>query len=507
MAHGNTVLSAAAVNPVPPLTHGRRMATGAARVLAADALVVPTGVLAAAFLTRTLGPELYGLFTIAASIVLWVETGATLLLSRTAVKFVAEADDWMTVAARLNRVQLAVSLAAAGVLIGVAPAIATWLHAPALTFLLRVMAVDIPIFALVALHRAFLIGRGAFDRVPLPTAARWLVRLALVFVLVGFGLSVTGAILATVGGSLAALVMIRAAIRPPLWGRAAASVQGLWGYAVPLFLGAMAIQAFNRLDLLMVKALVDTPGAAGYYGAAQNMAIGPGLIAAAFSPLLLGTLAALAREGRMDDVRSMVQQVFRLMFVLLPFIGILSPAAPDLAAIVYGPAFVQAGPAAGILFFAAAALFIVSVTTAVMIALGRPNVALGMAAPLVPIALAAHWIVVPRFGAAGAAAVTACLSWLAAAAGILVVSQQTRIHLPVAGWVRVLVVTVVVSGIAYAWHASTVWLVLAELAVMGALALAGLWAAGVITNADLALARSLVARPRFPPAPSPEEEF
>lgn len=506
MAGGNTVPNAAAPRPVAPLTHGRRMATGAAKVLAADALVVPTGILAAAFLTRSLGPELYGLFTVAASIVLWVESAATLLLSRTAVKFVAEADDWMAVAGRLNRVQIAVGLAAMAVLVVAAPVIAAWLHAPALVSFLRLMAVDIPIFALVALHRAFLIGRGAFDRVPFPTAARWLVRLALVFVLVGFGLSVTGAILATLGGSLAALVATRAAIRPPLWGRAAGSVQGLWGYAVPLFLGAMAIQAFNRLDLLMVKALVDAPDAAGFYGAAQNMVIGPGLLATAFSPLLLGTLATLARQARTGEVQSIVQQVFRLMFVLLPFIGILSAAAPDLAAIVYGPTFVQAGPAAGVLFFAAAALFIVSVTTAVMIALGYPNVALGMAAPLVPVALAAHWIVVPRHGAAGAAAVTAVLSWLAAAAGILIVSQQARVHLPVASWIRVLVVTVVVSGISYAWRASTVW-VLVELAVMGMLALGALWAAGVITNADLALARSLVSRSRVSPAPRPEDEF
>jgi hypothetical protein len=178
------------------------------------------------------------------------------------------------------------------------------------------------------------------------------------------------------------------------------------------------------------------------------MAIGPGLLAAAFSPLLLGTIAALTREGRTGDVRAMVQQVFRLMLVLLPFIGVLSAAAPDLAVIVYGPAFVQAGIVAGILFFAAAALFSVSITTAVVIALGHPNLALSMAVPLVPVALAAHWIVIPRYGATGAAAVTAVLSWLAAAVGIMVVSQRARVRLPFASWLRVLVVTVAAAGLA-----------------------------------------------------------
>ena len=253
--------------PAPPLKHGRRVAAGTVRVFAADALVVPTGILAAAFLTRSLGPELYGLFTVAASIALWVETAATMLLSRTAVKFIAEADDWRPVAGRLNRVQLGVSLAAMGLLMAAAPVISAWLHAPSLVPLLRLIAIDIPIFALASLHRAFLIGRGAFDRVAIPTAARWLVRLALVFLLVGLGLSVTGAILATVGGSLASLLVTRAYIRPSLWGRASPAIPGMWGYAVPLFLGAMATQSFGRLDLLMVKALVSAPDAAGFYGA------------------------------------------------------------------------------------------------------------------------------------------------------------------------------------------------------------------------------------------------
>ena len=476
------------------------------KVFAADALVVPTGVLAAAFLTRSFGPELYGLFTVAASIVLWVETAATMLLNRTAVKFVAEADNWAAVAARLSRVQLAVSLAATGILMAAAPVLARWLHSPPLSPMLRLLALDIPIFALASLYRAFLIGRGAFDRVTLPTAARWLVRLALIFLLVGMGLSVTGAILATLGGSLVALLATRASIRVPLWSRVPGAIPGMWGYAVPLFLGAMATQSFSRLDLLMVKGLVNTPGAAGFYGAAQNMAIGPGLLAAAFSPLLLGTLTNLARDGRGRDFQAMVQQVFRLMLGLLPFVGVASAAAPDLAVLVYGPAFVLAGPAAGILFFASAALFIVSITTAILAALEQPYLALILAAPLAPVALAAHFIVVPRFGPTGAASVTAVLSWMAAAAGVLVVARRADVRLPLVNWLRVVVVTVAASALSRAWHTPTVW-VLAELPLMAGFVLACLWVTGVITTADVALARSLISRQPLPLAARPEPEF
>ena len=462
-------------------------------------MIVPTGILAAAFLTRSLGPELYGLFTVAASIVVWIETAATVLLSRTAVKFIAETDNWRPVAGRLNRVQLGVSLAAMGLLMAIAPVISAWLRAPSLTPMLRLIAIDIPIVALASLHWAFLIGRGAFDPAAIPTAARWLVRLALVFLLVGLGLSVTGAILATVGGSLASLIVTRAFIRPSLWGRASPAIPGMWGYAIPLFLGTMATQSFGRLDLLMVKALVSAPDAAGFYGAAQNLAIGPGLLAAAFSPLLLGALSALAREGRTGEFRALVQQVFRLMLVLLPFVAAAAPAGPAVAGLVYGPAFEQAGIPAGILFFATAALFIVSITSAVLTAQGQPYPALLLVAPLAPAALIAHLIAVPRYGPAGAAAVTAVLAWMAAAAGTVAVARRVDIALPFRGWAWIAAITLAALGLGQAWRTPGGW-VLAELVVLAGGVFAALRGAGVITASDVTLAWFIISHRRAPEA-------
>jgi O-antigen/teichoic acid export membrane protein len=457
-------------------------------------LIVPTGILVAAFLTRSLGPELYGLFTVAASIVLWIETAATMLLSRTAVKFIAEADNWRPVAGRLNRVQLGVSLAAMGLLVVAAPVISDWLHAPSLVPLLRLTALDIPIFALASLHRAFLIGRGAFARVAITTAARWLVRLALVFVLVGLGLSVTGAILATVGGSLASLLVTRAFIRPSLWGRASPAIPGMWGYAIPLFLGAMATQSFGRLDLLMVKALVSAPDAAGFYGAAQNLAIGPGLLAAAFSPLLLGTLSDLVRRGRNAEFATMVHQVFRLMLLPLPLVAIATPAASDLAALVYGSTFAPAGPATAVLLIAAAALFIVSVTATILTALGQPAMVLLLVAPLTPIALALHLFMIPRFGALGAAGVTAALAWAAALSGVLATAARAGVPLPTGAWMRIALMTAAGYSAAHAWTMRGPW-VLLELAILTIFGVVALRFTAVVTPGELQFALSLL-RPR-----------
>ena len=53
--------------PPPAATPGRHVLAGGVRVFAAESLLVPTGLLTAAYLARRLGPDGYGLFMLAAA--------------------------------------------------------------------------------------------------------------------------------------------------------------------------------------------------------------------------------------------------------------------------------------------------------------------------------------------------------------------------------------------------------------------------------------------------------
>jgi O-antigen/teichoic acid export membrane protein len=472
------------------------LAAGTVRIFAAEVLVVPTGLLAAVFLTRQLGPELYGVFTVAAALVIWVELAATILLSRTAVKFVAESVDWASVAGYLIRVQFVIGLLAAAVIVAGAPLLATWLRLPALTMPLRLLALDIPIFALVALHKAFLIGRGAFSHAAAPIALRWSVRLVLILILVTLGLSINGAILATIAGSAAALILVRTSIRPPVWARRATNVSHVWGYAFYLFLSALMLKLFTRLDLFMVAALTTTPGAAGFYGAAQNLAIGPGLLAGSLSPLLLSTLTSLLRDGDGAQFRSMTLQSIRGCLWLLPFAAVGAAAAPEIATLIYGPVFASSGLLAAILIFAALPMLLMSVSAATLTALGQPRVTLMLAAPLVPVAAAGHLVLVPRFGAEGAAVVTAVVAWIAAAAAVRTTLRRSGTHLPRRAVLRVGVVAVMAYVIARIWEMPGAWL-LVELTLLAAFIVIALVLSGEIRSQDLRAIGSSAWR-RFP---------
>jgi O-antigen/teichoic acid export membrane protein len=92
--------------------HANHLAVGTVKGFVASAISLPTGLLTAAFLTRQLGPVNYGLLTIAATIVVWIEIVITMGFSRIAVKFVAEAKDWQSVSTRCLQAQLLVSIGA-----------------------------------------------------------------------------------------------------------------------------------------------------------------------------------------------------------------------------------------------------------------------------------------------------------------------------------------------------------------------------------------------------------
>ena len=76
---------------------GRHTLEGTIRVFLAEALILPTGIITAAFLARRLGPEGYGLFALAATLVAWIEWSITSIFARATIKLVGETEAWQPV--------------------------------------------------------------------------------------------------------------------------------------------------------------------------------------------------------------------------------------------------------------------------------------------------------------------------------------------------------------------------------------------------------------------------
>jgi O-antigen/teichoic acid export membrane protein len=449
-----------------------RLVSGAVTVFLAEGLLLPTGLLTVAFLTRAFGPAGYGQFSLAAMVVTWIEWGITATFSRTTVKFVSEAVSWRAAAALVLRFYLAVSCVAAGLLWLAAPRVAALFNEPVLAGALRLFAFDIPLFSLAHAHRYILIGIGDFRPRALASGGRWVARLILIVVLVGMGLSLSGAILGSIGASLVELLIARAFVPTSFLLRSPLPTREVIGYAVPLFLSTLSLRLYDKLDLFMLKLLGGTTAQLGIYAAAQSLTIGVGLIALAFSPLLLSSLSRMQLEGQADLARRLGRDAMRVAIGLLPLAGMTAGAAPDIVRLAFGTAFLSGAPLLGILMCGALAMLMISVTTTILTAANRPAWALATTAPLAPLAVAGYVAVIPRFGLVGAATVATGCAAVGAVATMVAVNRAWRIAAPLGTLTRSAVIGWATYALAAAWPAPgpAVLLKLAAIASLAVLA-------------------------------------
>jgi O-antigen/teichoic acid export membrane protein/ubiquinone/menaquinone biosynthesis C-methylase UbiE len=461
-------------------------------VFLAEALSLPAGLIIMVVLTRRLGADEYGLFTLAATLVAWLEWTIMAVFARATDKCIGEVSDWRPVGTMVLRLHLGISAGCAVLLMALAGPVAALLSEPALSGYLRLFAVDIPIFSLAHAHHNILVGMGGFRQRAWLAAARWTVRLLLIVALVGLAaFSIKGAIVASIGTSVIELGLARRFIRPALFGPTDFAARRLWVSAAPLFLCALALRVIDKLDLFMFKTLGATAAQAGLYGLAQNLTVVPGIFAISSTPLLLSTLTRLLRDGHEQYARAMARDAMRLVFLLLPLAGLSAGAAGEIVRLIAGPAFAAAGPLLAVLIFGALTGTLLSVANAILTASGKANWTLIITAPLVPLALIGHLLMIPRFGALGAAAVTTSSTLCGAAAAVGAIWRQWRVTPPVASVARSVVLCVVAYALAAWWPAGGLLLVV-KLAAVSMLALVGFLALGEFSQREITLAWLLV---------------
>lgn|GEM_PF-176139 len=464
---------------------------GTARTFLAESLMVPAGLITMVILTRRLGTDGYGLFTLAAAAVAWVEWTIATLFARATYKCVAETTDWQPVGTIVLRLHLAVGVIGAVLVIAMAGPLATLWGEPTLAAYLRWLALDIPLFSLAAAHRNILVGTGAFRPRAWLGAARWTARAALVAAFVGLSGSIYGAIVACIGASALELAVARRFIRPSLLGRSGFPVRRLWETALPLFLCAASLRLFEKLDLFMLKWLGASAAQAGLYGAAQNLTLVVGIFAGSFTPLLLSTLTRLLRDSHPKHARLMGRDAMRLVLLLLPLAGLCAGAAGEVVRLIAGAKFAGAGPLLTVLIFEAVAGALMSVANGILTAAGRARWTFAVTGPMVPLAALAHWWIIPRYGPLGAACVTTAVTVLGALAALVAVWRLWRVAPPVASVLRAAVLCAVAFGFAVAWPTPGV-LVVVKLAVGSLLVLLGYLILGEFSRREIMLAWSLV---------------
>ncbi len=475
----------------PDVAGAQGLARGTIKVLAAEGLLIPAGVVTAAYLGRSLGPAGYGLYSVAASLVVTLEWAIAALFNRTIVKLVSESADWKPVGASLVRLQTGVG-AALGLLLWLgASRLAALFSEPQLAPLLQWFALEVPIAAASNASRNVLTGRGRYGARALAGAARSVSRPIFVIAFVAAGWSIAGAVVGSVVSTLAAYLVVQALARVPWRAGGRLPLRHVGRIALPMFVVALGVRFIDKLGLIATKLLGGSGQEAGFYAAAQNFSLAPSLFAMSLTPLLLASVASAYARREPESAERLGREGYRATILLMPWAGLLVGAAPEILRFVYGAGFEPAASLAGPLVIAGLAFALVSVSTALLLAGDRARLASTCLWPVLPAAVVAHALVVPAYGPFGAALVTAVSASVSLGASLVVVRATLGISPPMGSALRSSVVTVVTVALAAGWSTQGPWL-LVKAIVGSAVAIGLLTVAGELSRGDFNRARTVL---------------
>ena len=141
----------------------------------------------------------------------------------------------------------------------------------------------------------------------------------------------------------------------------------------------------------------------------------------------------------------------RTVVALIPFAALAAAASVPIVSVVYGQAFERAGPVLAVLIFAAMALMMVSVVTAILTAAGRPKLTAILVAPMLPLSVLGYVLFVPSFGAMGACWVNLVASVFGAAAAMVALYKIWAIAPPLMTFVRGAIASILIYAIGVKW--------------------------------------------------------
>jgi O-antigen/teichoic acid export membrane protein len=412
------------------------------------------------------------------------------------VKFVSEADEWTAVATSVLHWRIAVGAVATIAIVIGAGLIAKLLRAPELSPYLRVFAIDLFLFNVARSYRDTLTGTGRFRELAVVAAVRWIARMVLIVTLVSVTGSVMAAVIGSVGATFVEVVTARRYQHVPLRERGGVTVRQMWGLAAPLLVYGVAMQLYVKVDLFALSALGGTKVQAGYYAAAQNLAVAPGLFAMSFAPLLLATLGRLNRSGDHAEARWLGRTALRITVALIPIAALVAATSGDIVRVIFGAAFVSAAPLLALLFFAAVALAVTSVSVAILTAASRPGVVSLLGIGVLGTAVTGHLILIPLLGPPGAATVTAATGGAGALIALLIVHRVWHVQ------VYATAIRAILIGAPVYWAAVTIatpafWSLIAKLVLLSAAAAGAFVLLGEMDRNELGRLRMLLRSSRF----------
>jgi O-antigen/teichoic acid export membrane protein len=398
------------------IARGRRAAHGTVALVLSRGCYFFLGYLVVVVLARSFGPAVYGAYGVIMAVLVWLEQSARMAVPSAATKLLAESGGHGEPVERSAiALNLILHMLFFAVLWCAAPPLALWFGIDDGAFLIRLAAIDLPLYGIYTALQAIHQGHHRFLRIGVAEVVYALTKLLGVLVIVYLGISLLNAFVVNALTTLVGIAFLLP--RTHFWSKDnwLASARPIAVMAAPMGVHALALLLTSSLDLWILQIMLagTQEDMVGLYLAALNIARVPGFALSAVAAVLLPSVSQANALNDRASVERYINQALRFFLITyLPILIVLAALAEEVMPLVYGSEFAGGGMLLPILVIAHGFWALHAILSSVLIALGRVGeIALVSAVAIVP-ACAIFAGAIYLHGAVGAA--VACA--LAAAA-------------------------------------------------------------------------------------------
>ena len=381
-------------------------ARGMVYLIMARGCFMVSGYVISLILARGLGPAQYGVYGVIMSVLVWVEMlGAAGLPGATAT-LIAQ-DESRT--ARIEQTARALLLAWALVLTAacwlLAPSLARILDLPDSAWLFRVAFLDLPFNGLYVAYQGTFNGVRRFSTLSIAFVAYSLTKLVGTLALLAIGLSVSGALIVNVIATLGGIVYFVGKMPPRNWAPDRTLVPLMLRIGGVMGAYVVILQILLSIDLWMLQS--QTPSGEdtiGLYVAALNVARLPLIVPSVLSSLLFASMSWARARGDRALAQRYLQAASRFVLVLLlPSCALAALHADSIMGLLYSKVYEAGGVYLSVQVAAFGLVALLDAHFHALMAFEKRRQAVCILASLVPVAVVLNLLLIPRWGALGAA--------------------------------------------------------------------------------------------------------
>lgn len=430
---------------MPPQKQSR--ISGAAFLVAAQAVVLVFGYVTHLWIGRVLGPAPYGVYGVILSIQTIVGLVLTLGVPVAVSRYVSRDEEAAhSILKEALRIQTMMAVMVAALMVVVSPLVATLLRDAALIPYLRFVAIVVFLQAFYPVFAQYLSGMHQFSKQAFLTTLYAVTKLVGALVLLYF-FHVYGAFAGfAVGGLCAGAVGWFVTRR--LGGRKAKALpyKAFLKFAGTYVLILVGLQLLISLDLFMVKAIMHDNQQAGYYNAAVTLSRISYMLLQALTFVILPSVSALTKPGAShDDAAVFIGDSIRYLIALIvPSVLLAATTSRALLALFFsGPTYAPAAPVLTILMVGLGSIAFFQLLTSIVAGAGKARVGLLVTIVLLGVSGALGLFLIPLYGLHGAAWQTTITGLL----GLLVLGTYTfkvfRIPFPLRSTINIAIASIV----------------------------------------------------------------